>query len=149
MLEKANLTEDALIEETITEEAKGNGNNPLNFLGAYFVSIENDKSTELGKLEDSIKADEIVIKLVFDRGIVREYWENNKSQIKLQTNKGEEISSEVFRIENSDAEKEFIFVRPLEEIKAGKTVNIIIGADLKANNGNTLGQEQKLSFVVK
>ena len=136
-------------EATVVEEVKGNGNAPLNYLGAYFVTIEDNTSTELGKLEEGNSTDEIIIKLVFDRGVVRDYWDNNKSQIKLQSNKGEEIASEVFRIENTDAEKEFIFIKPLEEIKSGKTVNIVIGSELKANNGNSLGQEQTISFVVK
>lgn len=151
LLEIAAATKESAIVETpaVEEEVKGNGNNPLNFLGAYFVSVDGTQSVELGKLEDGNTTDEIIIKLVFDRGVVRDNWENNKSQIKLQSNKGDEIAGEVFRIEGVDTEKEFIFVKLLEEIKSGKTVNIVIGADLKANNGNSLGTEQTLSFVVK
>jgi len=150
LLEKVSAPETITPSETpVVEGVKGNGNAPLNFLGAYFVTIEDNKSTELGKLEEGNSTDEIIIKLVFDRGVVREYWYNNQSQIKLQSNKGEEISSDVFRIENTDAEKEFIFIKPLEAIKSGKTVNIVLGSELKANNGNVLGQEQTISFVVK
>ncbi|MEL7647544.1 MAG: S-layer homology domain-containing protein [Sedimentibacter sp.] len=134
--------------EQVSEE-KGNGVAALNLLGAYFVEIENNQSVELGKLEDGNPDSEIIIKLVFDRGIVREYWDNNKTQVKLQDNKGQVIESEIFRIENSDDEKSNIFIKPLTQLKSGKTVNIVIGAGLKANNGNTLGEGKTISFTVK
>lgn len=143
------VKEEVKTEETATEEPKGNGKSPLNLLGAYFVKIEGSSSVELGKLEDGITSDEVIIKLSFDRGVVRDNWENNKAQIKLQSNKGEEISSEVFRIEGNDAEKENIYINLTESVKSGKTVNVVIGSELKANNGNTLGQELKLSFEIK
>ena len=135
--------------ELSQEETKNNGNAALNLLGAYFVTVENNQSAEICKIEEGINGSDIIIKLVFDRGIVRDYWENNQTQIKLQGNNGSEIESEVFRIEGSDTEKSNIFIKPLNEIKSGKTVNIIIGKDLTANNGNTLGEEQVISFVVK
>lgn len=131
------------------EEGKGGGKNPLNFQGAFIVSIDDDKSTELGGLEDGYGGGDTVIKLVFDRGIVRENWDNNQQQIKLQANNGSIIESEVFRIEGADAEKSHIFIRPLEELKSGKTVNIVIGEGLMANNGNTLGHEEVVEFVIK
>lgn len=135
--------------QTPATETKGNGNSPLNFLGAYFVKVENNTSTEINKLADGFTSENMIIKLVFDRGVVRDNWENNQTQISLRANNGSTIKSEVFRIENSDAEKEFIFIKPLETLKSGKTVNIVIGKDLKANNGNTLGTETVISFVVK
>lgn len=130
-------------------EEKGNGIASLNFLGAYFVTIENNQSVEAGTLEEGNTSDEIIVKLVFDRGVVREYWENNQAQISLKDNKGQIISSEVFRIENSDTEKSFIFIKPTSALKSGKTVNIVIGSELKANNGNTIGEEKTISFTVK
>lgn len=135
--------------QTSVTETKGNGNSSLNFLGAYFVKIENNESTEISKIEDGFTSENMIIKLVFDRGVVRDYWENNQTQISLKSNHGSIIKCEVFRIENSDAEKEFIFVKPLETLKSGKTVNVVIGKDLKANNSNTLGTETVISFVVK
>lgn len=135
--------------QTPATETKGNGNSPLNFLGAYFVEVENNTSTEINKLADGFTSENMIIKLVFDRGVVRDYWENNQTQISLRANNGSTIKSEVFRIENSDAEKEFIFIKPLETLKSGKTVNVVIGKDLKANNGNTLGTETVISFIVK
>ncbi len=131
------------------EEIKNNGKAELNLLGAYFVTVENDQSVEICPIEEGIADNNMIVKLVFDRGIVRDYWENNQMQIKLQSNNGSEIESEVFRIEGSDIEKSNIFIKPLAAIKSGKTVNIVIGKDLTANNGNTIGQEQVISFVVK
>ncbi len=149
LLEKITASEIVITPENPTEETKGNGKSPLNLLGAYFVTIENNHSTEISKAEDGITSDNIIIKLVFDRGVVRDFWENNKTQISLKGNNGNIIKSEVFRIEELDSEKEFIFIKPLENIKSGKTVNIVIGKDLKANNGNSLGEEKIISFVVK
>jgi len=133
----------------VQEEGKGGGKSPLSFKGAFLASIEGDKSTELGGLEDGYEGGDTVIKLVFDRGIVREHWDNNQQQIKLQANNGSIIESEVFRIEGADAEKSHIFIRPLEELKSGKTVNIVIGEGLMANNGNTLGKEEIVKFSIK
>ncbi len=130
------------------EEAKGGGKSPLNFQGAFLVSIDGDKSTELGKLEDGYSQGTI-IKLVFDRGIVREHWDNNQQQIRLQANNGTVLKSEVFRIEGADGEKSHIFIKPIDELKSGKSANIIIGENLMANNGNTLGKEEIIKFSIK
>jgi len=130
-------------------ETKGNGQAALNFTGAFFAAISEGKSADIAKLEDGSSDSEIIIKLVFDRGVVRENWENNKKQIRLQSNNGSIIESEVFRIEGSDGEKSNIFIKPLVGLKSGKTINIVIGKDLMANNGNTLGEEVILSFTVK
>lgn len=149
MLEKTKNSPEPAVEAPAATEEKGNGVASLNFLGASFVTIENNQSVETGTFEEGNPSDEIIIKLIFDRGVVREYWENNQTQISLKDNKGQIISSEVFRIENSDAEKSFIFIKPTAALKSGKTVNIVIGADLKANNGNTFGEEKTISFTVK
>lgn len=132
----------------VQEEGKGGGKSPLNFQGAFLVSIDGDKSAELGKLEDGYSQGAI-IKLVFDRGIVREHWENNQQQIRLQANNGTVLKSEVFRIEGADGEKSHIFIKPIDELKSGKSANIIIGEDLMANNGNTLGKEEIIKFSIK
>jgi uncharacterized protein YrzB (UPF0473 family) len=149
LLEKTKNNSETAEEVPAVTEEKGNGVAPLNFLGACFVTIENNQSVETGTLEEGNTSDEIIIKLVFDRGVVRDYWENNQTQISLKDNKGQIIASEVFRIENSDAEKSYIFIKPTAVLKSGKTVNIVIGADLKANNGNTFGEEKSISFTVK
>lgn len=131
------------------DEEKGNGAALLNLKGAYFVSISDNLSVDLATLEVGNTTSDIIIKLVFDRGVVRENWENNQQQIKLQSNNGSVIESEVFRIEGVDSEKSHIFIKPLAELKSGKTVNIVIGKDLMANNGNTLGKDEIVTFTVK
>jgi len=131
------------------KEGKGGGKSPLNLLGAYFVAIENNKSVELGKVQDGGSAENMIIKLSFDRGVVRDYWEDNQKQIKLVDNKGSIIECEVFRIEGVEAEKENIFIKPVAEVKSGKTINLVIGKDLRANNGNTLGSDVTITFTVK
>lgn len=144
------VTEEASQEEVITEEkTKGGGKSPLNLLDAYFVSIVDGQVVDLEKIQEGNSSEEIIIKLVFDRGIVRDNWEHNQQQIKLQANNGSIIDSEVFRIEGVEEEKSHIFIKPLEKLKSGKTVKIVIGKDLMANNGNTLGNEEVLSFTVK
>lgn len=151
LLEKVSPKTDIVQAEipAVEEEVKGGGIALLTFKEAFFVSISDGKSVELTKLEEGNSSSDIIIKLVFDRGVVRENWENNKQQIKLQSNNGSIIASEVFRIEGADAEKEHIFIKPLETLKSGKTVNIVIGKDLMANNGNILGEEEIITFTVK
>lgn len=132
------------------DSAKNGANNPLNLLGAYAVSIENNKSVNLFKIEGDVQIDkDAVIKLEFDRGIVREYWENNQKQIILKAGGGREIASEVYRIDGVDSEKSFIFIKAAEELKSGKSYSIIIGKDLKANNGNTLGEDVTFTITIK
>ncbi len=148
LLEKINSDNKA--SETKPEEVKGGGNNPLNFIEAYITTVNEDKSVDLYKLENTVDINKDgIIKLAFDRGIVREYWDNNQKQIVLKSPGGREILSEVFRIEGADSEKSFIFIKIGEELKSGKDYNIIIGKDLKANNGNTLGNEVTITFTVK
>lgn len=134
---------------TVQKEGKGGGKSPLNLLGASFAAIKDNNSIELGAVQDGGSAEDMIIKLSFDRGVVRDYWENNQKQIKLVDNKGSNIECEVFRIEGVEAEKENIFVKPVTEIKSGKTVNLVIGKDLRANNGNTLGSDVTITFTVK
>lgn len=151
LLEKIYFEDEGVTNEKpdAKQEEKGNGKSPLNLEGAFFVAIDNNKSIELGKVEDGIGNEDIIIKLVFDRGIIRENWENNKEQIKLQANNGDIIESEVFKIDGVEEEKSHIFIRPLEDLKSGKKINIVIGKDLKANNGNALGNEQVVTFSIQ
>lgn len=148
LLEKIN--NDIESPEKKTEEVKGGGNNPLNFIEAYITTVNEDKSVDLYKLENTVDINKDgIIKLVFDRGVVRENWDNNQKHIVLRSSGGREILSEVFRIEGADSEKSFIFVKIGEELKSGKTYSIVIGKDLKANNGNTLGNEVTVTFTIK
>ena len=55
----------------------------------------------------------------------------------------------MFKIDGVEEEKSHIFIKPLENLKSGKTVNIVIGKDLKANNGNSLGKDIIITFTIK
>jgi uncharacterized repeat protein (TIGR02059 family) len=91
-------------------------------------------------------------KLVFDRGLVRDYWSNNQQCIKMQTISGTNIPINVTRIVDSsnipiDAEKHNIFVKPRSNLVQGTSYIIIISKDITANNGNILNREIKITFT--
>lgn len=136
--------------DTTVKEEKGGGNNPLNYIESYVANIENEVSSNVAKIEEEVVfEDGMYIKLVFDRGIVREHWENNRAQIKLMDKDSNEVEAKVKRIADSDNEKSFIFIEPLEGLEKGGIYKILIGKDLKANNGNTLGKDLTIEFTVK
>jgi len=121
----------------------GDGNASLNLAGAYLVDTG-----------DSIRnSDEVPvrpeIKLVFDRGVVRDYWDNNKSCITMESTSGNEVTLNVSRISNNDSEKEHIYVAPQNDLTHGESYNLIISSNLMANNGKTLGHEVVINFRVK
>ncbi|KAF1085305.1 Cellulosome-anchoring protein precursor [Sporotomaculum syntrophicum] len=121
----------------------GDGNNPLNYIGALLV--DTGKSIE-GSTDVPVSPK---IKLVFDRGVVRDYWDNNQNCITMESSSGNDVAINVTRISNNDAEKEHIYVTPKENLSGGKTYKLIISKDLKANNGNTLGKQVVISFQIK
>ncbi len=120
----------------------GDGNNPLNLLGAYLVS----NGERIGATEVPVNPE---IKLVFDRGVVRDNWDNNQQCISLKTLSGTEVPIDVSRIEGVESEKRHIYISPITDLTSGTTYKIIISASLKANNGNTLGSEKTVTFTVK
>lgn len=121
----------------------GDGNNPLNFVGAYLVdsgnSIRNNDDVPVRP----------AIQLVFDRGVVRDYWDNNKECITMESASGNEVPLDISRISNNDDEKRHIYATPISNLDHGKSYNLIISPNLKANNGNTLGHEVVVTFRVK
>ena len=77
----------------------------------------------MAKIEEEVVfEDGMYIKLVFDRGIVREHWENNRAQIKLMDKDGNEVEAKVKRIADSDNEKSFIFIEPLEGLEKVESI---------------------------
>lgn len=135
---------------TANNEKKGGGNNPLNYIAAYVAKIENNVSINIATIEEEVELeDEMYIKLEFDRGIVRENWENNRAQIKLMDKDDKEVEAKVQRIADVDSEKSFIFIKPLNKLEKDTSYKIFIGKDLKANNGKTLGKDVVVKFRVK
>ncbi len=130
----------------------GDGNNPLNLVDAYLTTIRDDSSSTGDSLNDndSVPVDSD-FKIVFDRGVIRDYWDNNKDCITLQTSSGTDVPITISRILNDDGtpvedEKRTIFISPDNSLSKGKDYQIIIDAALSANNGNTLGREIVVSF---
>ncbi len=129
------------IGNTGTGKGDGNGNNPLNFEGAYLVSDGKAiGSTNVPKNPE--------IKLVFDRGVVRDYWDNNKNCISMESQSGSVAISVSPGNANDDTDKHNIYVTPQNNLTQGATYSIVISASLRANNGNTLGSEKTVTFTV-
>ncbi|MDD3268656.1 MAG: Ig-like domain-containing protein, partial [Syntrophomonadaceae bacterium] len=116
----------------------GSGNNPLSFLS----SDPADGSTGISSTA--------IIRLTFDRGVVRNYWDNNQSCISMQDSSGQAVAIMVYRATNylDDSEKENIYVAPNSSLTAGSSYTLTISAGLKANNGNTLGTARSITFTV-
>lgn len=132
------------------KETKGNGKSPLNYLESFVSKIVDNVSMDVSKIEKEIEFEEdMYIKLVFDRGMVGDNWDNNRSQIYLMDKDGNKVESKIQRIADSDNEKSFIFVKPVDGLKKGASYKIVINKDLKANNGNSLGEDVIIEFVVK
>lgn len=114
----------------------GDGNNPLNL-------VSSDPSDGSSGVSTTPR-----IKLSFDRGVVRDFWDNNRNCITMTTISGTPVSVDVSRIADNDSEKRNIYVAPASALTAGETYKIIINSALKANNGNTMGHDVIISFTV-
>lgn len=134
------------------ESGGGNGNGiaPLGFTGAYLTTINGDVSTTEDSIEGSVTIPvHPIIKLEFDRGVVRDYWDNNRNCISMKTSSGSIVPVTVSRIEGADAEKRNIFVEPTNILVPGTTYSIFISPDLRANNGKTLGSQKTATFTTE
>ncbi len=116
----------------------GDGNNPLNLVS----SIPADGSTGVSNSP--------AIVMVFDRGVVRDNWENNQNCFSLAGSSGSTVGITVSRAGNylDDSEKRTIYITPNSSLAAGETYTLTVSAGLKANNGNTLGTARSISFTV-
>ncbi|WP_418790776.1 S-layer homology domain-containing protein [Phosphitispora sp. TUW77] len=133
-----------------TDTGSGDGDNPLNFVGAFLTTVTDISSTTEEEVEGNSSVPvNPTIKLVFDRGVVRDYWDNNQGCVTMQNSNGTSVDADVFRIADVDAEKRHIFISPSTYLSNGETYDIIISPDLKANNGNTLNSEEVVTFTVE
>ncbi|MEN6348478.1 MAG: S-layer homology domain-containing protein [Syntrophomonas sp.] len=121
-----------------TGTGSGGGNNPLSFVS----SDPADGSTGISNTP--------TIRVNFDRGVVRDYWDNNRNCFSLSDSSGNLVGITVFRASNyqDDSEKRSIYVTPNVTLKAGMTYSLTVSPSLKANNGNTLGASKTISFTV-
>jgi len=122
----------------------GGGVAPLNFLGAYLTST--GESIE-GSLTVPKNPE---IKLVFDRGVVRDHWDTNQQCITMRVQSGPSVPINVFRAPNylDESEKKIIYVSPVNNLNPGTTYVITISAGLAANNDKTLGTQKEITFTV-
>ncbi len=116
----------------------GGGNNPLSFVS----SNPADGSTGVSETP--------TLKMTFDRGVVRDYWDNNQNCFYVKNNSNQSVSITVSRAGNytDDTEKSNIYITPNSALTAGMTYTLTASAGLKANNGNTLGTNKTISFTV-
>lgn len=120
----------------------GSKNLPITFNGAY---LNNGTSVD-GNNSVPIKP---TIQLTFDRGVTHDdSWEVNKNCITLVDSSNRSVSINVIRITDDDTERRHIYIEPKSNLINGASYKIILGADLRANNGNTLGTQVTVDFSV-
>ena len=116
----------------------GGGNNPLSFVSAK-VNDTDLKGAELEGTE--------TIAIAFDRGM-KTYESDNANLIGVYKADGTKADFTVLAVDDSqDATKRIVNVK-LNGLEGGE-YTLKIGADVKANNGNTLGEDVTVSFTVK
>ena len=117
----------------------GGGNNPLSVKSV----LVDGEPLEGKELEAGAK---IVIR--FDRGMV-ENFESNKTLVRVTKADGTDTAYSIDKNNdksNENAKREYIVTLGENE---GGAMTLIIGADVKANNGNTLGDDYAVSFSFK
>lgn len=116
----------------------GGGNNPLAFAGAT-VNGETLGSAELEGTE--------TIAIAFNRGM-KTNEADNANLICVVKADGTKADYTVLPVDDSQEETKRIVNVKLNGLEGGE-YTLKIGADVKANNGNTLGKEETVNFTVK
>ena len=115
----------------------GDGNNPLSV-----VSVKaNDKDLEGAELEGSGK-----IVITFDRGMT-ENQSANFEQIGIYGEDGKKVEGITFSDFTKNEEGKTYTELTYKDLAGGK-YTLKLGKDLKANNGNTLGEDKVISFSI-
>lgn len=109
----------------------GGGKSPLSVVSVQVDGMDLDGATV---------APEAVIEITFDRGMTDNF-EANAALIKLYAGETE-VDAAV-----AQADKSVYTVTPSEALAEGD-YELVIGADVTANNGSTLGDEVRVSFAV-
>ncbi|HAU31989.1 MAG TPA: hypothetical protein DCW46_06985 [Desulfotomaculum sp.] len=125
-------------------QGTGGGVAPLNLVGSYLTTTGESIEGSVTVPKDH------EIELVFDRGVVRDHWDNNQQCITMRVENGPYVSINVTRAANylDDTEKRSIYLSPVNSLTSGTTYVITISANLTANNDNTLGTEKEITFTV-
>ena len=119
-------------------DGSGGGNNPLSFVSAKV----DDKALAGAELEGK---ETIVIE--FDRGMKTNEADNAKL-IGVYKADGSKADCTVLPVDDSKDETKRLVKVQLNELEGGE-YTLKIGKDVKANNGNTLGEDKTVSFTVK
>jgi hypothetical protein len=132
----------------------GGGSNPLTLSGAFLTTINGNASSTGAALSGTSDFPlQGTIKLVFSLNVVDStVWPSpNQSAFSLADAGGNPVSINVTRIDPAanDAEKDNVFVTPVNPLTAGTQYILTIAPTLTGANGNTLGQAATVSFGTK
>ena len=119
-------------------DGSGGGNNPLSFVSAKV----NDTDLKGAELEGN---ETIVIE--FDRGM-KTYEADNAKLIGVYKADGTPADYTVLEVDKSQEETKRLVKVQLNGLEGGN-YTLKIGKDVKANNGNTLGEDVVVEFSVK
>lgn len=121
-----------------TGSGGGDGNAPLNLVSSIPADGSSGVSTNP------------TIKLTFDRGVVRDHWDTNQNCFSLKSQSGKSVPITVYRAANylDESEKEKIYVTADVSLTSGTTYILTISGNLTANNDNTMGFDETISFTV-
>lgn len=119
-------------------DGSGGGNNPLSFVSAK----ANDKELKGAELAGN----EIIV-IEFDRGM-KTYEEDNAKAIGIYKADNTKADYTVLPVDKDQEETKRLVKIQLNGLESGE-YTLKIGADVKANNGNTLGEDVTVAFTVK
>lgn len=88
----------------------------------------------------------------FDKNVVNSaIWEHNSKCISLITTDNENVPLNVTRVDDAVdfAQRQNIFVQPVQPLRPGTAYDLKISPDIKAKNGATLGREISVSFKTR
>ncbi|PKM76819.1 MAG: hypothetical protein CVU90_10355 [Firmicutes bacterium HGW-Firmicutes-15] len=135
-----------------SDKIGGGGNNPLNYISSNLTSITGNVSSGGESVDGSSNVSvNPVIRIVFDRNVTGDaIWPANQQCFSMQDSSGTSVSIKVEKISNAVnfAERQHVFITPNSKLTAGKIYTITISGNLRANNGNTLGNNAVITFTV-
>ena len=117
----------------------GGGNNPLNVEGVYVSEIA------IAEAEVTV-GEQPEIQVAFTRGMT-ENFEANKNEISLYSDNDSQIEIDIY-MKNDKEEQGNMYVKPVRELTEGE-FTLKLSKNLKANNGNTLGNGESFMLLVK
>ncbi|MDD3364339.1 MAG: S-layer homology domain-containing protein, partial [Syntrophomonas sp.] len=130
----------------------GSGNNPLNYMSSNLTTISGSYSSDGDAVDGSSTVPlRPTIRIIFDRNVTTDaIWPANQQCFSMQDSSGTSVPITVTKISNAlnFEERQHVFITPQSDLTAGKTYKIVISGSLKANNGNTIGSNQIITFTV-